>query len=88
VVSHAICLSNALSVFMRVMTQILYPYLDRIVVFYFDDIVLSGRTQEEHLLQLIQVLGTLHKEKLCQYEEVHIHIFIRPLLRVHCFQWG
>ena len=58
-------LSNALNIFIRVMTQILCPYLSKFVVFYFDDILVCNRIQEEHLLYLTQNFETLSGEDIC-----------------------
>ena len=48
---------------MRVMTQILRPYLEKFVVVYFDDILIYSRTRDEHLTHLRSVCSTLQKEK-------------------------
>jgi hypothetical protein len=78
-------LCNALATFMRVMNDVLRPFLDDCVIVYLDDILIFSKSLEEHVKHVKQVLDVLRKEKLflkmskCEFGKtslIHLgHIF-------------
>ena len=57
-------LTNAPAVFMDYMNRIFWPYLDKFVVVFIDDILIYSKTIEEHEEHLRVVLGILKEKQL------------------------
>lgn len=57
-------LTNAPSTFMRLMNHVLRAYICKLVVVYFDDILIYSTSLENHLAHLEKVLETLRQEHL------------------------
>jgi hypothetical protein len=54
-------LCNAPATFMRVMNDVLRPFLDDYVIVYLDDILIFNKSREEHVMHVKQVLDDLKK---------------------------
>lgn len=57
-------LSNSPSTFMRLMNEVLKPFINHFVVVYSDEILIFSKSKEEHLTHLDMVMKTFHEEKL------------------------
>ena len=54
-------LTNAPTTFMRVMNDVLRPFIDDFVIVYLDEILVFSKTWEEHLKHVEQTLDVLKK---------------------------
>jgi len=54
-------LSNALSTFMRLMNEVLRLYIGLFAVIYFDDILVYGKNEQDHIQHLKKVFSTLRE---------------------------
>ena len=57
-------LSNAPSTFMRLMNEVLKPFINHFVFVYLDDILIFSHSREEHLTHLEMVLKKLKDQVL------------------------
>jgi hypothetical protein len=71
-------LSNAPSVFQRVMNQIFRQQLNKSVLIYLDDILIFSKTAEEHLEHIEEVLKLIEKHQL-SLKESKCHFFQNEL---------
>ncbi|KAH9803209.1 hypothetical protein KPL71_001675 [Citrus sinensis] len=74
VVGNAVWLIQCSEYFMRVMNQVLRPFIGKFVVVYFDDILIYSTNHELHLQHLREVLSALRAASL--YTEVNKCIFL------------
>jgi fumarate reductase subunit D len=55
-------LTNAPSTFMRLMNNVLRPFIGRFIVVYFNDILTYCKSLAEHIMHLQSVLDVLRRE--------------------------
>ena len=58
-------LTNVPNTFIRVMTQVLRPFMGKFLVVYFDDILIYSKTLEHYVGHLKEVCHALRNEQLC-----------------------
>eukprot|EP00253_Pinus_taeda_P029521 PITA_29521 len=72
-------LTNAPATFMRVMNDVLRPFIDDFVIVYLDEILVFSKTWEEHLKHVTQTLDVLKRENLyvkllkCEFGKTYLN---------------
>ncbi len=56
-------LTNAPATFMCLMNSVLFPYLDKLVIIFVDDILIYSKNEEEHVEHLAAVLRLLREHQ-------------------------
>ena len=56
------CLTNAPATFMRVMNDLLRPFLDDFFIVYLDDVLILNKSRDEHVMHVKKVFDVLRKE--------------------------
>jgi hypothetical protein len=57
-------LTNAPSTFMRLMNEVLYSFIDKFVMVYFDDVLIYSKSLDKHIEHLCDVFGALREARL------------------------
>ena len=57
-------LCNAPATFMRVMDDVLRPFIDDFIIVYLDDILIFSKSREDHVMHVRKVLDVLKKNQL------------------------
>jgi hypothetical protein len=58
-------LTNAPSMFMHLMYHVLHVFIGKLVVVYFDDILIYNKNLNKHINHLLNILSVLCSEKFC-----------------------
>jgi hypothetical protein len=57
-------LTNAPSTFMKLMNEVLHPFIGKFVVVYFDDILIYIKSLDEHIEYLRAIFCAIHETHL------------------------
>ncbi|KAA3462077.1 DNA/RNA polymerases superfamily protein [Gossypium australe] len=75
-------LTNAPAIFMDLMNRIFWPYLDKFVVVFINDILIYSREESEHAKHLRTVLQTLRDKKLFIEFSIRFSMIATPMTKL------
>lgn len=56
------------STFMRFMSHVLTPFLNKFIVVYFNDILIFSKSKEVHVEHIRQIMEVMRKNQLCNIQ--------------------
>lgn len=80
---YALWLGNTPSSFIRLMNEVLHPFINYFVVVYLDDILIYWQTKKLHFKHLKQVFKALHAQHLSMVRWKSVCFLFQVL-----FSWG
>ena len=78
-------LTNAPSMFQAIMNNVFQPYLRKLIIIFFDDILIYSKTMEEHIQHLNLTLNVLQMHQLqAKYSNCNFFSKRSGIFRSYC----